>query len=874
MRYLTFGAVEAARYRICFLVPHLHKADIERFYIAPHLADLREDILAYNLLKGEKKTPVKVQREYLGNLLPILQGLGVTHLVVTDGDYFRTLTRATSTESGMGYVLDSAELREASLPEGAFKVIYCPSYRAVFYNPEKVGNDIRIALTALRSHMAGDYIAPGMGVIRFSAFPRTTAEIQFWLEKLLDIDCDLSADIEGFSLKHYDAGIGTISLAWSKHEGIAFPVDLLDRLEDRILVRSWLRIFFEAMTRRGRKLVWHNISYDVTVLIYQLFMRDLLDTEGLLHGMEVLLSQWEDTKLITYLATNSCAGNRLGLKFQAQEFAGDWGLDDEEMKDIRKIPLEDLLRYNLVDALSTWFVFEKHHPTMVADNQLGLNEGLFKASIRDIVQMQLTGMPLDMAEVKRLEVELQDMATGAVARMQANGAVHRLVARLNQDWVQKKNATLKKKRVTILDAREAFNPNSNPQLQRLIYDPDYMGLPIIDLTDTKQPSTGGETLEKLLNHTTDPEVTDFLQALLDYKAVEKLITSFLPAMLAAPMGPDGWHYLFGSFNLGGTVSGRLSSSNPNLQNIPANGKSPMKKRLAKAIKRCFRAPPGWLFCGLDFSSLEDRISALTTKDPNKLAVYTQGYDGHCLRAYSYFGDQMPDIDPASVASINSIETRYKALRQESKTPTFLLTYGGTWIGIREQLGWPEAKARSVEAKYHELYRVSDEWVADRIAEAGQRGYVEVAFGLRVRTPLLKQVILGTSKTPFEAEAEGRTAGNALGQSWCLLNNRAAAEFMGKVRTSPHRLDIRPCAHIHDAQYYMVRDGMDPLLFLNEHLVRAVAWQDDPLIRHDEVKIGGEVSVFYPNWACEMVVPNSATPAEIIELASEHHQKYP
>lgn len=875
MRYLTFGPVEKTTYRVCFLVPHLHQNEIVRLYLAPHLAGLEDDILVYSLLKGEKSTPVKMQREYLGNLLPILQNLGVTHLVVTDGEYFKTLTRATSTEAGLGYVLDSAEFRATSIPAGAFKVIYCPNFRAVFYNPEKVQNEIRIALSALRSHLDGTYTAPGMGIIRSAAYPRTPVEIRFWLEKLLDMDCDFSADIEAFSLKHHDAGIGTIALAWSKHEGIAFPVDLLPDLSDRLLVRSWLRIFFEALHRRGRRLVWHNISYDVSVLIYQLFMKDLLDTEGLLRGMEILLTpnQWDDTKLITYLATNSCAGNRLGLKFQAQEFAGDWGLDDEEMKDIRKIALDDLLQYNLVDALCTWFVYEKHQPTMIADAQGSIYETLFKPSILDIVQMQLTGMPLNMDEVRRLEVELQDISRKASDRMQANPCVHRFVATINQEWVEKKNATLKKKRVTVLDAKEVFNPNSTPQLQRLLFEEGQMALPVLDHTDTKQPGTGGETLEKLQNHTGDPDVLAFLQALLDYKAVDKLITAFLPAMLAAPQGPDGWHYLFGNFNLGGTVSGRLSSSNPNLQSIPANGKSDLKKRLAKAIKRCFQAPPGWLFVGLDFASLEDRISALTTRDPAKLKVYADGYDGHCLRAYSYFGDQMPDIDPTSVASINAIEKLYKPLRQDSKTPTFLLTYGGTWIGIMQQLGWPESKARQVEARYHELYRVSDAWVAERIAEASQRGYVEVAFGLRVRTPLLRQVVLGTSRTPFEAEAEGRTAGNALGQSWCLLNNRASAEFNGKVRSSQFRHDIKPCAHIHDAQYYLVRDGIAPVLYVNEHLVRAVAWQDDPLIAHDQVKIGGEVSIFYPNWACEMCVPNGASADEIFALAADHFSKY-
>lgn len=317
------------------------------------------------------------------------------------------------------------------------------------------------------------------------------------------------------------------------------------------------------------------------------------------------------------------------------------------------------------------------------------------------------------------------------------------------------------------------------------------------------------------------------------------------------MGPDGWHYLFGFFNLGGTVSGRLSSSNPNLQNLPAKGK------LAKLIKRCFKAPPGYLFVGLDFSSLEDRISALTTKDPNKLKVYTDGYDGHCLRAFSYFGENMPDIDQDSVSSINSIAKNYPDERQESKTPTFLLTYGGTFRGMMGQLGWSQDKAQTIETRYHELYQVSDKWIAARIQEAGQQGYVEVAFGLRLRTPLLRQVILGTSRTPYEAEAEGRTAGNALGQSWCLLNSRSGVEFMGKVRSGEYSLDIRPCAHIHDAQYFLIPDDMAVLRYVNEHLVQAVEWQDHPDIWHDEVKLGGELSIFFPDWSTECVIPNVA-----------------
>src|SRR5690606_23002591 len=151
-------------------------------------------------------------------------------------------------------------------------------------------------------------------------------------------------------------------------------------------------------------------------------------------------------------------------------------------------------------------------------------------------------------------------------------------------------------------------------------------------------------------------------------------------------------------------------------------------------------------------------------------------------------------------------------------------------------GFTEEEAKKIEARYHELYVVSDKWVQAHLDEAARVGYITAAFGLRVRTPLLAQVVRGTCKTPHEAEAEGRTAGNALGQSWCLLTNRASIEFMGKVRKSKHRLNIRPCAHIHDAQYILVKDDVETVLYANEHMVKAVEWQDHPDIAHDQVHL--------------------------------------
>lgn len=881
MRYAYFSDTELDRYPVCLLVPTIRKDDIRTAYLDP--SDLiPDDVLVIDLHRTGKKTPMSEMRQYITEMLvPTFTDMGVKYVVVTDGEYFKALTKVAKTEANLGYVMDS--------PFGDFKVVYVPSSGQIFHNPGPTREKIAQGLKALHDHRCGVYVPPGESVIKKAHYPDTDHDIEQWLLKLLDMGKPLAADIEGFGLKHWECGIGTISFAWNQGEGLAFPVDYHPHSVFSPMAaeadgtygfrrpsptrRAMLKRFFELCRERGIKLMWHNIAFDVYVLIYQLFMEHILDQEGLLYGLEVMLGDhgdWDCTKLITYLATNSCAGNTLGLKDQAQEFAGNYAV--EEIKDITKIPLPTLLQYNLVDSLSTWYVYNKHWDQLVKDEQLPVYKELFQPATIDIIQMQLTGMPVNMKRVLEVEEELTIEMNRTIAEMAATKVVQSYnYVRLEQ-YTNKKNEEWKKKSMTVEEMAElaltheptrketTFNPNSSNQLQELLF--EILGLPIVGYTDSKQPSADGDAIKALQKHTTDPDILQFLKALEDYKAVNKIITDFIPSLKNAQRGNDGWHYLFGNFNLGGTKSGRLSSSGPNLQNLPASS------RYAKLIKSCFEAPPGWLFVGLDFASLEDRISALTSKDPNKLKVYTDGYDGHSLRAYAYWGDEMPDIDPTSVVSINSIEKKYKSYRQDSKAPTFALTYQGTYKTLMVNCGFSEEKAKAVEAKYHELYAVSDQWVAAKLDQATKDGYVTIAFGLRLRTPLLHQVVRGTSKTPHQAEAEGRTAGNALGQSYCLLNSRAGTEFNGKVRKSTFRLDIKPCAQIHDAQYFLIRDDIKAVKYANDNLVQAVKWQELPDIQHDEVKLGGELGIFYPTWKTEITIPNDATEEQIFSVIEE------
>ena len=848
--------------KIAILVPKIQKAEVIKHYM-PMLSQLNEEVMICDLhiSRGKKSTPNSEIKEYLDELLPNLTNAGIDMLIVTQPDYFKVLTKQRKTDANIGDIFPT---------ESGFQATYCPNYTRVFYDPEKTKDKIQQSLSGVLQYYAGSYKKVGSGIIHLASYPSTITEKIAWLDKLIDMDVDLACDIEGFSLKHYDAGVGTITFCWDEHNGIAFEVDNTKTKEEDYVLRLALKNFF---VRFRRKMVYHNICYDAYVLIYQLFMDHILDQKGLLEGLHIMLRNWDCTQLITYLATNSCAGNELGLKAQAQAFAGNYA--QEDIEDITQIDLPDLLEYNLVDGLSTWYVYNKHWDTLVADNQLATYE-YFKEWAVDIIQMQLTGLPVNMEKVVALNELLTQESEQCVQKMMQTKIVQGFLYQLEEDALAKKNAKLKTKVVTRADLGKTkdlevnFNPGSAPQLQRLLYSKEFLGLPVIDLTDSGLPSTGADTLEKLLNQNISEETKDFLNILLEFKASAIILSTFLPAFLKAKKGPDGWHYLFGNFRLGGTLSGRLSSNNPNLQNIPSSAGGPLKSRLAKLIKECFEAPPGWIFVGLDFDSLEDRISALQTKDPEKLKVYTDGYDGHSLRAYGYFGHQMPDIDPNSVDSINSIAKKYKPLRQESKAPTFALTYQGTYHTLMNNCGFDKEKAQMIEDKYKKMYKVSIDYVNQKLEQATHDGYITVAFGLRVRTPLLAQTILNTGKTPKEAAAEGRTAGNAMGQSYCMLNSRAASAFMKKVRASEHRLDIKPCAHIHDAQYYLVRDGAyDSLVYLNTHLPKEVAWQDDPEISHPDVKLSGSCEIFYPNWNHGFDIPNGADAETIKQNIKDH-----
>jgi DNA polymerase-1 len=437
--------------------------------------------------------------------------------------------------------------------------------------------------------------------------------------------------------------------------------------------------------------------------------------------------------------------------------------------------------------------------------------------------------------------------------IQTHEAVNLYMAVHRERWAVKRNAKLKKKRVTAADCTEEFNPNSGPQLQVLLF--EVLQLPVLKLTRTKQPSTDGDTLEALCHHS--PQYKEFLEWLVELSQVDQLLSSFVPHFVNAP-AVDGYHCLYGFYNIGGTQGGRLSSDSPNQQNLPATGND-----YAIYIKQMVKAPKGWLFVGADFTSLEDKVITLLTRDPNRLKVYSDGYDGHSLRAFSYFRDQMPDIED-TLESINSIGKKYKQQRQDSKAPTFALTYFGTHRTLMTNCGFTEDLARQIEDRFHELYKASDEWNAAKLAEAARAGFTTLAFGLRLFTPVLAASVRGDAR-PSEAAAEERSAGNAFGQSYGLLNSRAAHAFADRILEAKLWNDIRPAAQIHDAQYYWCRRSVHLVKWINDNLIPEMEWAELPELQHPTLKLGGTLMVYTPDWSTELSIPNNATYGQIGDI---------
>jgi len=792
---------------------------LNEYYYAPleKLGIARDSIIAKPLIYDTpKKVSAKVGKAWLTKLREQIPTT-VTNLIVADSNYYKWLTKNTKVSTHVG----TAVLSKFDEYED-FRCVHVPHYKSLYKQPENQLL-IDIGLKAITGFTK-------KAVIHSEEYTKVLGTELDILDQLYQYPA-LTVDIETTGLKLTDT-IVTIAFAWDQHNGVA--IDIRETGYWNIK---------EFLVNYSGTLIMHNALFDAKLMIANWWMESETDYKGLQEGLEVF-SQVDDTMLLAYLEKNSTTQVDLGLKGNALEYVGNYALD---VKDITKHTSEELMKYNLIDTLATWFVYNKYSNQLTSETYIDI----FKPSIKPILKMMLVGLPLDQAVVDTVYKQLKDEEYAVRVKLHKLPTIQKADQIFQEQAREQANAKLKTKVKSIEDFQYIqFNPSSGKQIATILF--EILKLPVLDITAGGSPATDAKTLKKLKKETQNTEALEIIEGILKIAEVSKITGTFLKAFKA------GNNFLHGNLKLGGTQSGRLSSNSPNLTNLPAQGK------MGKLIKSCVVAPEGWLFAGADFNALEARINAIVSGDPNRIKIYTQGYDSHCLNAYAYFKDQMADIDPEDVDSINSISSKYKELRQKGKGPTFALTYGGTAFTLNKNAGIPLKEAKEIEDSYHELYKVSDEFAEKNKKFAIKHGYMECAFGLKIKTPIISKSVMDNKKTPYAATAEVRSANNAVTQSWGMLLNRAVIATNQRIEEAEMYADILPVNMIHDAAYFLVKDDPKVVKFLNDVLIEEMEWNEHPLIQSDDIPMLSDLDIG-KSWADMTLLPNRASLEEVDKI---------
>jgi DNA polymerase-1 len=252
-----------------------------------------------------------------------------------------------------------------------------------------------------------------------------------------------------------------------------------------------------------------------------------------------------------------------------------------------------------------------------------------------------------------------------------------------------------------------FNINSTPQLRTVLF--EKLKLPVQKRTKTGA-STDVEVLEQLaaLGH-------EVPRLLIEYRELSKLKSTYVDA-LPGYINPDTGR-VHSTFNQTGAATGRLSSSDPNLQNIP------VRTRRGGDIRRAFVAPPGRVLLTADYSQIELRLLAHFSGDPAFVAAFQRGGDIHRQTAAVIFG-----VSEADVTS---------EMRGRAKTINFATIYGQGALALSRQLGITLAEAKAFIQHYFERFSGVRAWLDRTIEEARQKGFVETLFGRRRYIPELR-----------------------------------------------------------------------------------------------------------------------------------------
>ncbi|HHX8716748.1 DNA polymerase I [Vibrio alginolyticus] len=505
-----------------------------------------------------------------------------------------------------------------------------------------------------------------------------------WLDKLQTAEL-FAFDTETDNLDYMLANL--VGLSFAVDEGIAayVPVahDYLDAPEQ--LDRDWVLEQLKPILEDAAKAkVGQNLKYDASVLA-----RYDIELKGIKH----------DTMLESYIY-NSVGGKHdmdsLALRFlqhsciSFEQIAG----KGKNQLTFNQIELEQASPYAAEDADVTLRLHNRLFANIEQDESL--------KTVYEEIEMPLVPV---LSRIERTGVFIDEMKLSAQSV--------EITARLDE---------LEKKAYEI--AEQEFNMNSPKQLQAILF--EKMGLPVVKKTPSGTPSTNEEVLQELALDYPLPKL------ILEYRGLAKLKSTYtdkLPKMINPSTGR-----VHTSYHQAVTATGRLSSTDPNLQNIP------IRNEAGRRIRQAFVAPSGHKILAVDYSQIELRIMAHLSRDQALLDAFRDGKDIHAATAAEIMGVSIEDVSSEQ--------------RRRAKAVNFGLIYGMSAFGLAKQLGIPRGEAQAYMDTYFERYPGVMQYMEDTRSTAADKGYVETIFGRRLHLPEIK------SRNGMRRKAAERAAINA------------------------------------------------------------------------------------------------------------------
>ncbi|CAK3653694.1 DNA polymerase I [Vibrio crassostreae] len=540
------------------------------------------------------------------------------------------------------------------------------------------------------------------------------ASFNAWLEKLKASEV-FAFDTETDSLDYMVANL--VGLSFATEEGVAayVPVahDYLDAPQQ--LDRDWvLEQLKPILEDDAQAKVGQNLKYDMSVLA-----RYGIEMKGIKH----------DTMLASYVF-NSVGGKHdmdsLALRFlqhsciSFEQIAG----KGKKQLTFNQIELGEASPYAAEDADVTLRLHNRLMENIEQDEKL--------KAIYEEIEVPL--IPV-MSRIERTGVFIDDMLLGAQSQ--------EIAVRLDE---------LEQKAYEI--AEQEFNMNSPKQLQAILF--EKMGLPVIKKTPSGAPSTNEEVLQELALDYPLPKL------IIEYRGLAKLKSTYtdkLPKMINAETGR-----VHTSYHQAVTATGRLSSTDPNLQNIP------IRNEEGRRIRQAFVAQHGWKILAVDYSQIELRIMAHLSGDKALLEAFQQGKDIHAATAAEIIG-----------VDIEQVTTEQ---RRRAKAVNFGLIYGMSAFGLAKQLGIPRGEAQHYMDTYFERYPGVMQYMEDTRSAASEQGFVETIYGRRLHLPEIQSRNgmrrKAAERAAINAPMQG-TAADIIKKAMLLVDEWIQAEGDGRVK---------------------------------------------------------------------------------------------